>query len=39
MKNELFTHVAVRNDPVAHECILDLRAFHSVTAEDVGRSA
>jgi glycine dehydrogenase len=25
------------NDLVAHECILDLRAFHSVTAEDVAK--
>ncbi|MGB7770118.1 MAG: aminomethyl-transferring glycine dehydrogenase [Verrucomicrobiia bacterium] len=26
-----------RNGLVAHECILDLRAFHSVTAEDVAK--
>ena len=27
----------VSNDLVAHECILDLRAFKSVTAEDVAK--
>jgi glycine dehydrogenase len=32
-----FPTVYHRNGLVAHECILDLRAFHSVTAEDVAK--
>ena len=34
---KLFTVLYRSHGLVAHECILDLRAFHSVTAEDVAK--